>query len=86
MFLFDTEGSILEEQAKFDWEKLKGLNIGLPFLSGGIGSRMTIPSGFASSPVAKELFSLTSTAGLRLVRVQGYAEGKKFCNELNPGS
>jgi len=61
MFLFDTEGSNYGGTGKkFNWEKLKGLNIGKPFfLSGGIGPD-DLPSlqAFSKDPVAKDLFSI----------------------------
>ncbi len=61
MFLFDTEGAGYGGTGKkFDWNVLKGLNIGKPFfLSGGIepGDTEKLKE-FAKEPVAKDLFSI----------------------------
>jgi phosphoribosylanthranilate isomerase len=61
MFLFDTEGAGYGGTGrKFDWNVLKGLNIGKPFfLSGGIepGDIEKLKE-FAKEPVAKDLFSI----------------------------
>jgi phosphoribosylanthranilate isomerase len=61
MFLFDTEGAGYGGTGKkFNWNKLKGLNIGKPFLlSGGIepGDETAIKE-FLADPVSKDLFSL----------------------------
>ena len=61
MFLFDTEGAGYGGTGrKFNWELLKGLNIGKPFfLSGGIEPGDTDKlAAFAKEPVAKDLFSI----------------------------
>ena len=61
MFLFDTEGASYGGTGKkFDWNTLKGLNIGKPFfLSGGIGpDDIEKLHEFAQDPVAKDLFSI----------------------------
>jgi phosphoribosylanthranilate isomerase len=61
MFLFDTEGAGYGGTGKkFDWNALKGLNIGKPFfLSGGIGPEdIEKLHEFAQDPVAKDLFSI----------------------------
>jgi phosphoribosylanthranilate isomerase len=61
MFLFDTEGVGYGGTGKqFNWELLKGLNIGKPFfLSGGIGPEDTDKlKEFSKDPVAKDLFSI----------------------------
>lgn len=61
MFLFDTEGAGYGGTGrKFNWELLKGLNIGKPFfLSGGIGpADIDRLHEFAQEPVAKDLFSI----------------------------
>lgn len=61
MFLFDTEGAGYGGTGKkFDWDTLKGLNIGKPFfLSGGIGpDDIEKLHEFAKDPVAKDLFSI----------------------------
>lgn len=61
MFLFDTEGAGYGGTGrKFNWDVLKGLNIGKPFfLSGGIEPDDTQKlRDFAKEPVAKDLFSI----------------------------
>ncbi len=61
MFLFDTEGAGYGGTGrKFDWNVLKGLNIGKPFfLSGGIEANDTDKlKDFSKEPVAKDLFSI----------------------------
>jgi phosphoribosylanthranilate isomerase len=61
MFLFDTEGANYGGTGKkFDWNTLKGLNIGKPFfLSGGIGpDDIEKLQEFTQDPVAKDLFSI----------------------------
>ena len=61
MFLFDTEGAGYGGTGKkFDWDMLKGLQIGKPyFLSGGItpGDVDSIKA-FSNEPVAKALFAI----------------------------
>jgi phosphoribosylanthranilate isomerase len=61
MFLFDTEGAGYGGTGKqFDWNILRGLQIGKPFfLSGGIGPDDAAKlAQFAKEPVAKDLFSI----------------------------
>lgn len=61
MFLFDTEGAGYGGTGKqFDWNILRGLQIGKPFfLSGGIGPDDTEKlAQFAKERVAKDLFSI----------------------------
>jgi phosphoribosylanthranilate isomerase len=61
MFLFDTEGAGYGGTGKkFNWDKLKGMNIRKPFfLSGGIEPNdVTMIKDFTKEPVAKNLFSL----------------------------
>jgi phosphoribosylanthranilate isomerase len=61
MFLFDTEGANYGGTGKkFDWNTLKGLNIGKPFfLSGGIGpDDIEKLQELTQDPVAKDLFSI----------------------------
>ena len=61
MFLFDTEGvGYGGTGKKFNWEKLRGLNIKKPFLlSGGIQpSDVSQLKEFAKEPVAKDLFAI----------------------------
>ncbi|MCA6449469.1 MAG: phosphoribosylanthranilate isomerase [Chitinophagaceae bacterium] len=60
MFLFDTEGAGYGGTGKqFDWNILRGLNIGKPFfLSGGIGPNdVDKLKEFSGEPVSKDLFS-----------------------------
>lgn len=60
MFLFDTEGAGYGGTGKqFDWNILRGLNIGKPFfLSGGIGpDDVDKLKEFSGEPVSKDLFS-----------------------------
>lgn len=60
MFLFDTEGAGYGGTGKqFDWNILRGLNIGKPFfLSGGIGpGDVDKLKEFSREPVSKDLFS-----------------------------
>jgi phosphoribosylanthranilate isomerase len=61
MFLFDTEGAGYGGTGKkFNWDKLKGMNIRKPFfLSGGIEPNdVSMIKDFTNEPVAKNLFSL----------------------------
>jgi phosphoribosylanthranilate isomerase len=61
MFLFDTEGAGYGGTGKkFDWNMLKGLQIGKPyFLSGGITpDDVNTIKEFSKEPVAKALFAL----------------------------
>jgi phosphoribosylanthranilate isomerase len=61
MFLFDTDSTAYGGTGKkFNWDMLKGLNIGKPFfLSGGIGSGdLEALTAFSKDPVAKDLFSI----------------------------
>jgi phosphoribosylanthranilate isomerase len=61
MFLFDTEGAGYGGTGKkFDWNMLKGLQIGKPyFLSGGITENdVQSIKEFAKEPVAKALFAI----------------------------
>jgi phosphoribosylanthranilate isomerase len=61
MFLFDTEGAGYGGTGKkFDWNMLKGLQIGKPyFLSGGITDQdVQSIKEFAKEPVAKALFAI----------------------------
>jgi phosphoribosylanthranilate isomerase len=61
MFLFDTEGAGYGGTGKkFNWEKLKGINIRKPyFLSGGIEPNdVDLIKNFTQEPVSKNLFSL----------------------------
>lgn len=61
MYLFDTEGvGYGGTGKKFNWEKLRGLNLKKPFfLSGGIqpGDVQSLKQ-FANDPVAKDLFAI----------------------------
>ena len=61
MFLFDTEGVGYGGTGhKFNWDKLKGLNIDKPFFVGGGISPLDPPLllEFARDPVAKDLFAV----------------------------
>lgn len=61
MFLFDTEGAGYGGTGKkFDWNMLKGLQIGKPyFLSGGITDHDVVSiKEFVKEPVAKALFAI----------------------------
>ena len=61
MFLFDTDGvGFGGTGRKFNWNKLKGLNIGKPFfLSGGIGpDDVDTLKEFLQDPVAKDVFAI----------------------------
>jgi phosphoribosylanthranilate isomerase len=61
MFLFDTDSTAYGGTGKkFNWDMLKGLNIGKPFfLSGGIGpGDLEALAAFSKDPVAKDLFSI----------------------------
>ena len=61
MFLFDTEGAGYGGTGKkFDWNMLKGLQIGKPyFLSGGISpDDVAAIKEFSKEPVAKALFAI----------------------------
>lgn len=61
MFLFDTDSTAYGGTGKkFNWDMLKGLNIGKPFfLSGGIGAGdLEDLAAFSKDPVAKDLFSI----------------------------
>lgn len=61
MFLFDTDSTAYGGTGKkFNWDMLKGLNIGKPFfLSGGIGAGdLEALAAFSKDPVAKDLFSI----------------------------
>lgn len=61
MFLFDTDSAAYGGTGKkFNWDMLKGLNIGKPFfLSGGIGAGdLEALAAFSKDPVAKDLFSI----------------------------
>jgi phosphoribosylanthranilate isomerase len=61
MFLFDTEGAGYGGTGKkFDWNVLKGLQIGKPyFLSGGITENdVQSIKAFSKEPVAKTLFAI----------------------------
>jgi phosphoribosylanthranilate isomerase len=61
MFMFDTGTEAYGGSGKkFDWEKLKNLNINKPFfLSGGIGAEdAEALQNFSNYPVAKDLFAV----------------------------
>lgn len=61
LFMFDTEGASYGGTGKkFDWQKLKDINVGKPFfLSGGIGPNdVANIQQFQQNAVAKDLFAL----------------------------
>jgi len=88
MFLFDTEGSNFGGTGKkFDWNKLKDLNIGKPFfLSGGIGpDDVEALHDFAKAPVAKDLFSIDVNSRFEInPGVKDIEKVKRFLTQLNP--
>lgn len=70
MYLFDTEGvGYGGTGKKFNWEKLRGLNLKKPFfLSGGIqpGDVQSLKQ-FANDPVAKDLFAIDINSKFEIV-------------------
>ncbi len=87
MFLFDTEGAGYGGTGKkFNWELLKGLNIGKPFfLSGGItpadAEALKI---FQREPVAKDLFAVDINSKFEVVPgVKDIEKIGKFVKELS---
>lgn len=90
MFLFDTEGTNFGGTGKkFNWEKLKGLNIGKPFfLSGGIGpDDVDSLQAFSADPVAKDLFSIDVNSRFETSPgLKDMSKINKFLTELNRNS
>jgi phosphoribosylanthranilate isomerase len=70
---------------KFNWNMLKGLNIGKPFfLSGGIEpTDAEAVKDFANEPVAKDLFALDMNSKFELsAGVKDMSLVKKFVEEV----
>jgi phosphoribosylanthranilate isomerase len=89
MYLFDTEGAGYGGTGKkFNWNKLKGLNIDKPFLlSGGIepGDEQAIKDFFAD-PVSKDLFSLDINSKFESSPgVKSMDKVREFVKNLNNG-
>jgi phosphoribosylanthranilate isomerase len=86
MFMFDTEGAGYGGTGKkFDWGKLKGLNIGKPFfLSGGITpADAQALKEFQNEAVAKDLFAIDINSKFEIVPgVKDMEKVRKFVNEL----
>ncbi len=95
MFLFDTGVHVKNENGetqyggtgrKFNWNKLKGLDIGKPFfLSGGIepGDGNLVKE-FRKDPVAKDLFVVDINSRFETSPgVKDMEKVKKFINEIN---
>ena len=87
MFLFDTEGAGYGGTGhKFNWDKLKGLNIDKPFfIGGGISPedpRMLLE--FARDPVAKDLFAVDINSKFEISPgVKDMVKVKQFVKDLN---
>jgi phosphoribosylanthranilate isomerase len=89
MYLFDTEGAGYGGTGrKFNWNKLKGLNIDKPFLlSGGIepGDEQAIKD-FLADPVSKDLFSLDINSKFEIAPgVKSMDKVRDFVKNLNNG-
>jgi phosphoribosylanthranilate isomerase len=89
MYLFDTEGAGYGGTGKkFNWNKLKGLNIDKPFLlSGGIepGDEEAIKD-FLKDPVSKDLFSLDINSKFEIAPgVKSMDKVRDFVKNLNNG-
>lgn len=86
MFMFDTMGAGYGGTGKkFDWNILKGNNIGKPFfLSGGIQPEDTNSlKEFANEPVAKALFAIDINSKFEVAPgVKDMEKVGKFINEL----
>ena len=87
MFLFDTEGAGYGGTGKkFDWNMLKGSQIGKPyFLSGGITpADVKAIKEFSKEPVAKALFAVDINSKFETAPGVKYMEKvSSFFNELN---
>ena len=87
MFLFDTEGAGYGGTGhKFNWDKLKGLNIDKPFfIGGGISPedpRLLLE--FARDPVAKDLFAVDINSKFEISPgVKDMVKVKQFVKDLN---
>lgn len=98
MFLFDTGVPVSKEERedktlyggtgrKFNWNRLKGLNIGKPFfLSGGIEpTDAALVKDFMNDPVAKDLFVVDINSRFELSPgVKDLNKVRRFMEELNP--
>jgi phosphoribosylanthranilate isomerase len=89
MYLFDTEGAGYGGTGKkFNWNKLKGLNIDKPFLlSGGIepGDEDAIKD-FLKDPVSKDLFSLDINSKFEIAPgVKSMDKVREFVKNLTNG-
>lgn len=86
MFMFDTMGSGYGGTGKkFDWNMLKGSNIGKPFfLSGGIQPEDTLElKQFEKEPVSKALFAIDINSKFETSPgVKDMKKIEKFINEL----
>ena len=87
MFLFDTEGVGYGGTGhKFNWDKLKGLNIDKPFFIGGGISPLDPPLllEFARDPVAKDLFAVDINSKFEISPgIKDMAKVKQFVKDLN---
>lgn len=90
MFLFDTEGAGYGGTGKkFNWDKLKGMNIRKPFfLSGGIEPNdVSMIKDFTNEPVAKNLFSLDINSKFEISPgIKDIDLVKQFVTALKPNS
>ncbi len=90
MFLFDTEGAGYGGTGKkFNWDKLKGMNIRKPFfLSGGIEPNdVSMIKNFTNEPVAKNLFSLDINSKFEISPgIKDIDLVKQFVTALKPNS
>ncbi len=86
MFMFDTMGAGYGGTGKkFDWNILKGSNIGKPFfLSGGIQPEDTRSlKEFAQEPVARALFAIDINSKFETAPgVKNMEKVERFINEL----
>lgn len=87
MFLFDTEGAGYGGTGqKFNWDKLKGMDINKPFFIGG-GVSPNDPSllkEFAKDPVAKDLFAVDINSKFEISPgIKDMEKVKKFVTDLN---
>jgi len=86
MFMFDTEGAGYGGTGKkFDWNMLRGLNIGKPFfLSGGITpDDAEALKEFQKEPVAKNLFAIDINSKFEIMPgVKDMDKVRKFVGEL----
>ncbi len=87
MFLFDTEGVGYGGTGhKFNWDKLKGMNIAKPFfIGGGISPDDTdLLKEFAQDPVAKDLFAVDINSKFEISPgVKDMEKVKKFVTDIN---